>query len=100
MLHSPTPWKLNQFGAIICKSHEVAYVSDDSHNGQTEKADREHIVKCVNLYDELVSGIKCSLADLEGIMPEYEPSGDRTHPAWKTITELKHLLSKSEQSSI
>jgi hypothetical protein len=32
---------------------------------------------------------KCALADLEGIMPEFEPSGDREHPAWETIKLLK-----------
>lgn len=35
---------------------------------------------------------KCALADLEGIMPEFDPSGDREHSAWKTIDELKAAL--------
>ena len=33
-----------------------------------------------------------ALADLEGIMPEFEPSGDREHPAWITIKELRDAL--------
>ena len=33
-----------------------------------------------------------ALADLEGIMPEFEPSGDRQHPAWQTIRELQAEL--------
>jgi hypothetical protein len=33
-----------------------------------------------------------ALADLEGIMPEFEPSGDREHPAWETIKELRDAL--------
>ena len=33
-----------------------------------------------------------ALADLEGIMPEFEPSGDRQHPAWQTIAELQGEL--------
>ena len=33
-----------------------------------------------------------ALADLEGIMPEFEPSGDRTHPGWKTIEDLKKVI--------
>lgn len=38
--------------------------------------------------------IKNALADLEGIMPEFEPSGERTHSGWKTITELKNFLNQ------
>jgi len=44
--------------------------------------------------DELITASRCALADLEGIMPEFEPSGDRTHSAWKTIRELHIALSK------
>lgn len=35
---------------------------------------------------------KSALADLEGIMPEFEPSGEREHSAWKTIKELKSAI--------
>ncbi len=40
----------------------------------------------------LIEAAKCALADLEGIMPEFEPSGDRQHSGWKTINELKKAL--------
>lgn len=42
--------------------------------------------------NKLVQAAKNALADLEGIMPEFEPSGDRTHPAWTTIEDLKDAL--------
>jgi hypothetical protein len=35
---------------------------------------------------------RCALADLEGVMPLVEPSGERLHPAWKTIEELRRAL--------
>jgi hypothetical protein len=41
---------------------------------------------------ELVQAARCALADLEGIMPEHEPSGDRTHPGWQTVAELRKIL--------
>lgn len=44
----------------------------------------------------LINAAKCALADLEGIMPEYEPSGERTHPAWQTITELRAAIQAAE----
>jgi hypothetical protein len=42
--------------------------------------------------DKLLAAAKNALADLEGIMPEYEPSGERQHPAWSTIEELKKAI--------
>jgi hypothetical protein len=35
--------------------------------------------------------LRCALADLEGVMPEFEPTGDRQHPGWKTIKDLKKI---------
>jgi hypothetical protein len=45
---------------------------------------------------ELLMALRCALADLEGIMPEMEPSGDRNHPAWTTITEAQDAIAKAE----
>ena len=40
----------------------------------------------------LLDAARCALADLEGIMPVYDPDGDRKHPAWKTINELRQAI--------
>ena len=45
------------------------------------------------LYSRLVFSCRCALADLEGILPEFDPSGDREHPGWQTIKELQDTLS-------
>ena len=42
--------------------------------------------------EALLQAAMCALADLEGIMPEFEPSGDREHPAWATIDELREAI--------
>lgn len=39
----------------------------------------------------LVGVIESAKADLEGILPEFDPSGDRDHPAWLTLDELNSL---------
>lgn len=39
-------------------------------------------------HKELLAALRCALADLQGIMPEFEPSGDE-HPEWKTIEEWR-----------
>lgn len=44
---------------------------------------------------DLLQAARCALADLEGILPEFEPSGDREHPAWQTIAELKAAIFKA-----
>ena len=43
-------------------------------------------------WDKITLALRCALADLEGIMPEFEPSGDREHPAWETIKLLKKAI--------
>ena len=43
---------------------------------------------------------KCALADLEGIMPEFESSGDRKHPAWKTLKDLRTAIAAVEKSQM
>jgi hypothetical protein len=40
--------------------------------------------------DELLQVAKNALADLEGIMPEFDPDGN--HPAWLTIEELREAI--------
>ena len=48
--------------------------------------------------NKILTVLRCALADLEGVMPEIEPSGDRTHPGWKTIDELKDAIKGAEAS--
>ena len=45
---------------------------------------------------DLLQAAREALADLEGILPEFEPSGDRKHPAWQTIEDLKAAILKAE----
>ncbi len=46
----------------------------------------------------LLAVCRCALADLEGILPEFEPGGDRQHPAWRTIKELRAAIVQAEGS--
>jgi hypothetical protein len=54
------------------------------------KEKQEKVIK------DLLFVARCSLADLEGIMPEYEPNGERLHPGWQTIEELKAAIKLAE----
>lgn len=41
------------------------------------------------------TALRCALADLEGILPEYDP--EHEHPAWETMAELRELVSSDER---
>jgi len=45
---------------------------------------------------DLLAALRCAVADLEGIMPEFEPSGDRTHSGWISINEARQAIAKAE----
>ena len=47
---------------------------------------------------DLLQVCKEALADLEGIMPEFDPDGERTHPAWETIERLKSQINQTEKT--
>ena len=39
---------------------------------------------------------KCALADLQGLMPDAEPGGERQHPGWKTMQQLQYVIDQGE----
>jgi hypothetical protein len=41
---------------------------------------------------QIVSVMRCAIADLEGMLPEIDPSGDREHSGWKTLDELNEMV--------
>ena len=45
---------------------------------------------------DLYWAARYALADLEGIMPIFDPSGDRKSPAWQTIKELQSAIADAK----
>ena len=41
----------------------------------------------------MLDALRCALADLEGILPEYDP--EREHPAWETLEEVRAAIAKA-----
>jgi hypothetical protein len=60
-------------------------------NDSTSNAD----AKLISAAPDLYWAARGALADLKGIMPEFEPSGDREHPGWQTIKELRKAIAKA-----
>lgn len=66
MRHTDTPWTFNPETCCIEGPHPedapdtfvIAMMHDDDSPGEYDEANGEHIVKCVNMHDELVSAIK------------------------------------------
>jgi hypothetical protein len=64
--------------------------------GLTEGTAKE-LVRAVNNHAALVEAVRYALADLEGIMPDFDMSGDRLHPAWATIDDLRTALKNAQE---
>jgi 2-iminoacetate synthase ThiH len=65
---------------------------------RTPEPGRRRIVLAGPQLKAVLLALRCALADLEGIMPEFEPSGDRQHPAWTTIQELRAAIAIFEKA--
>lgn len=57
--HTPTPWKVYQCGGVQIgqegTGEAICSMWGDKHEGEANAA---HIVKCVNMHDELVGALK------------------------------------------
>jgi hypothetical protein len=90
--HTPAPWVIAH-GRCIYGSGDlikpfVASVEDD-HNDSETAANARLIAASPVLLD----ACRCALADLEGILPEYDP--EREHPAWETLAEVRAAITKA-----
>lgn len=82
------PWRADGAGVADRQGNAIALVANDDDH----EANKAFIVRCVNSHEQLLAALKAALADLEGIMPEFEPSGERMHPGWLTIAEARAAI--------
>lgn len=74
--HTPTPWHYNGGKKIyIYSSHrngaycaEINTTSDNGDKIRDAEANAAHIVKCVNLHDELVEALDFMISEYSGIL--------------------------------
>ena len=89
MTHTPTPW--NARGLAICKGNSLIAVmgQDDGikFSEKTSLANASHIVKCVNLHDELVKALELALQYLVY---------DGKHPA---VVSAKTAIAKAREEA-
>ena len=44
----------------------------------------------MSMFNRVLAAVLCAEADLQGILPDYDPDG--THPAHKTLRDLKKAI--------
>ena len=94
--HTPGPWWVDDDGCIAAGSGE-SYVTVAQVLAPSD--DLDEITANLTLLaaaPDLLITARCALADLEGILPEFEPSGEREHPGWQTIQDLRKAIEKAE----
>lgn len=52
--HTPTPWVAEVCRITCSYGVEIAFLSTDNRTFKEDEANTAHIVKCVNMHDELV----------------------------------------------
>jgi hypothetical protein len=102
MAHTPGPWAIgqtvNNYVQIVAPEYRT--LTDADHVVCELRAWRQP--RCddnANLIAaavELLAAARAAVADMEGIMPEFDCDGDRQHPGWKTIEELRAAIAKAE----
>lgn len=97
--HTPTPWKISEFCKTdICANDEqgtyIAVVGGEIINPQDE-ANAAHIVKCVNLHDELRGKLFEAYAALEHDFAERQ----KANPSLRRnelLEEISAVLAKAK----
>jgi len=105
--HTPGPWTIDheRIGppgepvALLCDttaSTPGTVVEWPRFGEVVDDAENEANARLIASAPALLEALEDALADLEGIMPEYEPSGDREHPGWQTIKDIKEAIAKAK----
>lgn len=56
--HTPTPWVADENAINDNMGFEIALITSDMRTWEEDDANTAHIVKCVNLHDELVEALE------------------------------------------
>lgn len=65
--HTPTPWRVDNLGdiCIIGGDEEIVCIEDDYYPVAPTEENMKHIVKCVNMHDELVEALELLIDALD-----------------------------------
>ena len=111
--HTPGPWVIlgrntvyganqplgdnpQEFRKIIVPGVETARRASEL-GGFATVEEYDANARLIAAAPDLLLAAKCALADLEGILPEFEPSGERQHPGWQTIEDLRKAIARASE---
>lgn len=90
LLPSEVSLVIVNLNSIIVTSHQKIF---DYIKGDTElQYNLSEFGARESLQEYLVYACRCALADLEDVMPKLEPSGERKHPGWQTMVDLRSAI--------
>jgi len=100
--HTKGPWVVDYDHSTSSAEHIRAGIDGDMYDVASvlcdETGSANANARLIASAPELLDVCRCALADLEGVLPEYDP--EREHPAWETLQELRVAIAKAtgEQS--
>lgn len=88
--HTPAPWELRySVGGYWFIDHEQG----GENYTLTALECKEANARLITAAPDLLAAARCALADLEGMLPEFDP--EHEHPAWETLAELRAAITKA-----
>jgi hypothetical protein len=102
-LHTPGPWHIGTGNGLGCifpdtgrmrleEGGTALYPIASIHSGWNAVEDTAN-GQLIAASPTMLAALRCALADLEGILPEYDP--EREHPAWETLEEVRAAIAKA-----
>lgn len=62
--HTPTPWASDDYVIYSLNGEHIAHTDNTMRSPDEDDANAAHIVKCVNMHDELVEVLNLACQDL------------------------------------
>lgn len=90
--HAPAPWFWSDNVPDAPKNY-CTIVDADGFTIVEPSPMGEANARLISAAPELLAAAQCALADLEGILPEFDP--EREHPGWETLAELRAAIAKA-----
>ena len=92
--HTPGPWFWAD-NVPDAPPHYRMIVDADGYTVCNPSPMSEADARLIAAAPALLDSARCALADLEGAAADIDPSGDRVHPVWLTINELRAAIQRA-----
>lgn len=92
--HTPGPWRVTGPN-VRAGDALVAIVTNHWADEPTPDDEKASNARLIAAAPALLDAARCALADLEGAAADIDPSGDRVHPVWRTIDELRAAIERA-----